>query len=66
MLEELKERMVRIETKVDMVLTQQIDDGKAAVRTETDVFWLKGGMSIVLTIIIGCASWLAMQYFQTH
>lgn len=61
---ETRERLVRIETKVDTVLGQMADSRVAAERTTTDVFWLKGGMAIVLSIILSCAGWLAMQFFQ--
>lgn len=56
------ERLTRIEAKLDLALASQASDRVEMEKSKTDIIWLKGGMAIVLSIILGVAGWLATQY----
>lgn len=64
MSDEVTNRLTRIETKVDTILAQQVEDRISDGKTQTDVVWLKGGMTILMSIVLSGAGWLAMQYFN--
>lgn len=64
MIEEVKSRLDRIETKVDVLITSRTNDLVELEKTKVDMFWVKGGLAVVLSIILSGASWLAMEFFS--
>lgn len=56
------ERLARIEGKLDLALAAAAADRIETEKAKNDITWLKGGMTIVMSIILGVSGWLATQY----
>jgi hypothetical protein len=54
----------RIEGKLDAVITRTSAHDTAIETAKNDITWLKGGASVLLTVLLGCASYVAMHYFD--